>query len=257
MAEPPGPSSYRFEGAGPTTAGRENGLARIAPEGGSSGPLFVPVDAGIHCAENVRADESILRRASVGARVAVLDDAAVSVGVGVDPSSAFLARARAMGLPVVRRTSGGTGLLHAPGDLAWTVVLPRRDPRVGRSYVTGYSRLGAGAVRFLETVGIRARWVPSSGTSPDYCTLGRRGYVLVVGDRVLGGAAQHVTRSALLHHGILPRTLDRPLIERVFDLPAEGGVDRLTCLEELGDSEPAGRGAVRLARALAEQLESD
>jgi lipoate-protein ligase A len=217
----------------------------------------VPVDPGIHCAENVRKDEAILRRGAVGGRVAVLDDVSVSVGVGVDPSSEYLARARAAGLPVVRRTSGGTGLLHAPGDLAWTVVLPRRDPRVGRSYVTGYPRLGAGAVRFLDTAGIRARWVPSFGISSSYCTLGGRGHVLVVGDRILGGAAQHLSRNALLHHGILPRTLDRRLIGRVFELPAESGVDRLTCLEDLGYREPEERQAERLARALAEQLESD
>jgi lipoate-protein ligase A len=229
----------------------------MAPGADSAGAVSVPVDAGIHCAENVRADEAILRRGAVGARVAVLDDVTVSVGVGVTPSSPYLARARAAGLPVVRRTSGGTGLLHAPGDLAWTVVLPRRDPRVGGSYVTGYPRLGAGAVRFLGAAGIRARWVPSSGSSTSYCTLGGRGHVLVVGDRILGGAAQHLTGNALLHHGILPRTLDRPMIERLFDLPAAGAVDRLTCLEELGCSEPSERQAEQLARALAEQLATD
>lgn len=232
-------------------------MARAAAEEHSTAAVPVLVDVGIHCAENVRADASLLRRAVIGGRVGVLDEVAVSVGVGVDPSAPYLARARAAGLRVVRRSSGGTGLLHAPGDLAWTVVLPRRDPRVGRSYVNGYPRLGTGAVRFLETFGIRARWVPSAGTSPSYCTLGRRGFVLMVGDRVLGGAAQHLTRDALLHHGILPRTLDRPLIERVFDLPDRDGVDRLTCLEELGFSDTTAHAAERLARALAEQLGSE
>jgi lipoate-protein ligase A len=227
------------------------------PEPNSTRTVSVPVDAGIHCAENVRADEAILRRGAVDARVGILDDVAVSVGVGVAPTSAYLVRARAAGLPVVRRTSGGTGLLHAPGDLVWTVVLPRRDPRVGRSYVTDYPRLGAGVVRFLEAAGVPARWVPSSGSSTSYCTLGGRGHVLVVGDRILGGAAQHLTRSALLHHGILPRTLDRPMIEGLFDLPAEGAVDRLTCLEELGCSEPARRQAEQLATALSRQLAPD
>jgi lipoate-protein ligase A len=146
-------------------------------------------------------------------------------------------------------------VLHAPGDLSWTLVLPRRDPRVGRSYVTNYPRLGAGVVRFLRTAGIRARWVPSSGNSSSYCFLGPRGYVLTVGDRVLGGAAQHLTRSALLHHGIVPRTLDRALIERIFELPLTGGVDRLTCLEDLGFTEAAEQQAERLSHALAEQLE--
>jgi lipoate-protein ligase A len=147
-------------------------------------------------------------------------------------------------------------VLHAPGDLSWTVVLPRRDPRVGRSYVTAYARLGEGVVRFLEAAGVRARWDPSSGTSSSYCILGPRGYVLAVGHRILGGAAQHLTREALLHHGFVPRTLDRALVGRIFDLPAVGEVDRLTCLEELGLRDPAGQQAERLARAIAEQLET-
>jgi len=229
-------------------------LTRVAEEGVPSGAPAIPVDVGIRCVENVRADEAMLRRAVVGARVAVLGDIAVSVGVGVAPSAAFLDRARRAGCSVVRRTTGGSGLLHAPGDLTWTVVLPRRDPRVGRSYVTAYERLGTGVLRFLEASGVRAQWVPASGDSPSYCTLGPRGFVLTVGDRILGGAAQHLTQDALLHHGILPWTLDRPLLHRIFDLPATGGVGRLTCLGELGLPDPPERQAEGLARALAEQL---
>jgi lipoate-protein ligase A len=231
-------------------------MARIAGEGCPSESVSVPIDVGIRCAENVRADEELLRTAVVGARVAVLGDITVSVGVGVAPSEAYLGRARTAGCPVVRRTTGGSGLLHAPGDLAWTVVLPRQDPRVGPSYVNAYPRLGTGVMRFLETAGVHARWIPASGVSSSYCTLSPRGYVLTVGDHVLGGAAQHVTQNALLHHGILPRTLDRPLIGRIFDLPITGGVGRLTCLEDLGLRERAERQAEALARALAEQLEN-
>jgi lipoyl(octanoyl) transferase len=230
-------------------------VTRTARDERSSGKLRIPIDVGIRCAENVRADEELLRAAVVGGRVAVLGDATVSVGVGEVASATYLERARAAGIPVVRRTSGGSGVLHAPGDLAWTVVLPRRDPRVGPSYVTAYPRLGTGVVRFLEGAAVRAHWSPARGVSSSYCTLGPRGHVLTVGARILGGAAQHVTRTALLHHGIVPRTLDRPLIGRIFDLPRTGGVDRLTCLEELGLREPAEQQAEALARALAEQLE--
>jgi len=230
-------------------------MTHVAGEGRGWGPVPVPIDLGIGCAENVVADESLLRAALAGARVAVLGDVAVSVGVGVSPAEAYLSRARAAACPVVRRSTGGSGLLHAPGDLAWTVVLPRRDPRIGGSYLAAYPRLGSGVSQFLEAFGVDARWIPAPGLSANYCTLSARGHVLMVGDRVLGGAAQHLTQNALLHHGFLPRTLDRPLIGRIFDLPGTDGVDRLTCLEELGLSEPAERQAEELAHALAEQLE--
>ena len=235
----------------------ERDVKRAVGSGASSDIPPVPIDLGIRCSDNVRADEALLRRAVVGARVAVLGDIALSVGVGEALSAAYLGRARTAGCPVVRRTTGGSGLLHAPGDLTWTVVLPRRDPRVGRSFVNAYARLGTGVTRFLEAAGVRARWTPAPGVSSSYCTLSSRGLVLTVGDLVLGGAAQHLSREALLHHGTLPRTLNRPLIGRIFELPRTGGLDRLTCLEELGLRENAERQAEGLARALVEHLENE
>jgi len=208
------------------------------------------VDLGVSCAGNLRADEALLRAGSGAVRVAVLSDLALSVGVEVPTSVEYVARARELGLPVVRRSSGGTALLHAPGDLAWALVLPRSDPRVGRDFARGYGRLGIGAVRFLQERGVPSSWAPSPGLSSSYCLLGSRGSVLTVAGRILGGAAQHLTQEALLHHGIIPHTLDRRLLASVFHLSTGEGLGRLTCLEDLGLREsPAGL-ASRLAHAL-------
>src|SRR5208282_5648586 len=122
------------------------------------------------------------------------------VGVGVPPDAAYLQRAAGARIPAVRRTTGGSGLLHAPGDLAWSIVLPRADPRVGKDYVHAYPRLGAGVVDFLSERGVAAKWVDPPGTDPDYCLLSARGSVLALEGKVLGGAAQHLAGGALLHH---------------------------------------------------------
>jgi lipoate-protein ligase A len=212
------------------------------------------VDRALTCAEQIRTDEDLLRAGTPGVRVAVLTDRAVSVGVGLGRSSDAVLRARDRGLNVVRRGSGGTAVLHDVGDLAWTVILPRGDPIVGREYARQYDRLGAGAVRFLEAHDVAGAWVPPPGLSPDYCLLGSRGQVLASGDRILGGAAQHVTGSALLHHGILPRSLDRPVLSRAFDLTGANGLDRLTSLEELGLTDAPEVLAPELARALSDEL---
>jgi lipoate-protein ligase A len=186
--------------------------------------------------------------------VAVLADRGLSVGVGVPESAAYLARARSEGIAVVRRSSGGTGVLHGPGDLAWSVVLPRDHALVGRDFVHAYDRLGRGAVRFLRARGRTARWDPAPGWSEDCCLLGGRGRVLTVDGRVLGGAAQHASRSALLHHGILPFRLDRPAIARVFDLSSPGPVDHLTGLAEQGVDRPTEATARSLAEALVAEI---
>lgn len=204
--------------------------------------------------EEVRADEAILREGKPCGRVAVLSDRAVSVGVGVPESTPYLARAHALGWPVVRRETGGTGLLHAPGDLAWTLVLPRADPRVGRDYVRAYARLGRSVVRFLDSEGVPASWEPPPGLRDDYCLFGSRGSVLHAGNRILGGAAQHLTARALLHHGILPRSIDRVALSRIFGARPVDGWDQLSGLEDLGLIASPRVLARRLAGFLAEEI---
>jgi len=211
------------------------------------------VDVRVSCADDVRTDEAILRRAVPAVRVAVLVDRAVSSGVGVRADAPYLRNAVKAGLPTVRRTTGGSGLLHAPGDLAWSVVLPRSDPRVGSDYVRAYGRLGAGVVRFLAERKVPAAWVDPPGTDPGYCLLSARGSVLACGPKILGGAAQHLAGGALLHHGIVPLEVDRPLLRTLFGL-SENSVGRLTSLRELGIEGGSEQLAWKLAASLSDTL---
>ncbi len=213
----------------------------------------VPVEP-VTCAANARADLNLLRAGVSAARVGVLTNRAISIGVGVDRAAPFLRRAEGAGWPVVRRSSGGTAVLHRPGDLTWTLVLPRRDPRVGRDYARGYERLGRAASRFLGDLGFPTEWGPSPGLSDEYCLLGHRGSVLRVGGRVLGGAAQHLSAGALLHHGVLPATLDPRALESLFGLSPTTGRTLLTSLRDLGIAETPDRLAERLAEALHREL---
>ena len=237
----PGETPISAPGRGPRESSRGAGLTTW-------------VDVRVTCSDDVRTDEAILRRAVPAVRVAVLTDRAVSYGVGVHPETPFLARSAKEKLPTVRRTTGGTGLLHAPGDLAWSIVLPRADPRVGRDFVRAFPRLGEGVVRFLGERGIASKWTDPPGTDPEYCLLSARGSVLKHEDRILGGAAQHLTGRALLHHGILPlEPLDRPLLRRLFGLTA-GATGRLTSLRELGVQGAAEELAWKLAARLSDTL---
>lgn len=200
--------------------------------------------------ECLASQERSLRSGRAGVHVATLGETAVSYGVGVPETSPYLERARGDGVPVVRRPSGGTGLVHLRGDLVWAVILPRSDRRAGRDFVRAYGRLGRGLVSYLGARGHPSDWVAPPGRSEAYCPLGTRGQVLESGGRVLAAAAQHVTGSTLLHHGVLPRTLDRARIARWFDLPQPGPADSLTSLVELGvDDSPQ-----EVARALTDHL---
>lgn len=199
-----------------------------------SRPSVRPIVERATAVEYAAGDETLLTEDGTVVRVAVLAERFVSFGVGIPPTAPFLARARAERVPTVPRRTGGTGLLHDPGDLAWAVALPRRDPRVGTAYTRAYDRLGAGVVRWLATRGIESRWEPAPGLAEEYCTLGSRGWVLASAGSILGGAAQHVVHDRLLHHGTISTTVDRPAIDRIFGLPEGGPSRRLAGVADLG-----------------------
>lgn len=228
-----------------------------AISGSSAAPerAHLVVDGRVFLAHDTAADDTLLAVGAPAVHVAVLADRAVSVGVGVRGSAPYLDRARAEGYAVVRRSSGGTGVLHAPGDLAWSLVLPRNHPLVGRDYLRAYGRLGRGVVGFLADHGVSATWIPAPGLSEEFCLLGHRGQVLAARTGIVGGAAQHVTRTALLHHGTLTARIDRPAIARLFDLGRARAVDRLSSLAEAGLDHPLEELVPALADALARELE--
>jgi lipoate-protein ligase A len=208
-------------------------------------------------AANLEEDERRLRVGGPSTRAAALLDVSISYGVGVHGEPDYVARARAAALPVLRRSTGGTGVIHLPGDLTWSVVLPRTDPRVGRDYVQAYDRLGAGVVSFLAGHGVAAAWSPAPDLVADYCVLSGRGLVLAVGPRVLGGAAQHATANALLHQGMIARRVDDRVLDEIFGIREPSALDRLTGLEDLGISDPPEVLARQLGAALERELTAD
>lgn len=212
------------------------------------------VDEATPFSSVVQTQEELLRRGLPAVHLAVLAGTVLSVGVGVPWDAPFVRRANALGIPTARRSSGGTGILHREHDLVWAIVLPRSDPRVGREFVRGYARYGAGLVSVLAGHGASASWVPAPGLSEDYCPLSSRGYVLELGGVVVGAAAQHLTATALLHHGALSLSVDRDLVSRLFSFPDPSIVERLGGLDERGLRERPGRLADEVARALAAEL---
>jgi lipoate-protein ligase A len=184
-------------------------------------------------------DRQRLEQGEPSVHVSVVDAPAISAGISVDPQSPALRRARARGLPVTRRTTGGSIVLARPGDLLWSVVVPLPDPDSRSSFLHAYGKLGSGVVEWLRTLGVAALWSDPLAHSTEFCLLGPRGSVLTVEGRVLGGAAQHATSRALLHHGLLVRTVDRGELARLFRLTPELLLRTVTSLEEVGVARPS------------------
>lgn len=210
-------------------------------------------EQGASAAQILEDGEALLRAGELSVRVGVFSQAAVSVGVAQKEVGALEARASAQGLPFVRRSSGGSSLLHLPGDLYWTLVIPRAHPAARPGFVHRYAELGAGWVDFLSKRRTGFSWACPSGTFEPYCLLSSRGLVLARQGRAVGGASQHVTREALLHHGTVQSTLDPARLSELFGVPAPVASERLTSLEAEGLE--VGRSALPgLAEALAHAL---
>ncbi len=228
------------------------GAPSFLPDDGSAARASNARADRLTCAQNVAADDRAFASGSPVVRTATLTDSSLSIGVGIAEDAPVVRRARERGLPVVRRRSGGSAVVHGPGDLVWSVVLPRSDPRVGRSFVRAYGRLGAGVVAFLRDVAVSAEWTPAPDLSHDVCVLSGRGDVLAVGEAIVGGAAQRLNATRLLHHGMVSRTVDRSILGDLFPETAAGDLDRLSGLDVFGvRDDPAG-----LAAALAVALET-
>jgi lipoate-protein ligase A len=176
-----------------------------------------PLEGGAY----MERDEAALRAGAAIVRSAYFSSACLSIGIGERADGAVARAAGRAGLPLVHRRSGGSGLLHLPGDLVWSIVLPRSWALVGQDFVHGYERLGLGVTDWLRELGLDARWSPPFDRSERYCLLGPRGRVLTVGGRAIGGAAQHVSGTALLHHGVINRGLDPARLSELFGLTPE------------------------------------
>ena len=198
--------------------------------------------------ELLERDRTALDRGLPRIWVGVLRDRVITLGVGQRGGFAGAQEARRLGIPVLNRPSGGGSLLHLPGDLHFSVVVPREHPSFPRRFTRAYAVLGEGWVRWLAEEGREARWEAAPGSFPGYCLTGPLGEVLRTPGGILGGASQLVTSRGLLHHGVVSRTLDRSTLAAVFEMP--GPVrEGLTSLRELG-IDPTEERLRRLARAL-------
>ncbi|MCI4363823.1 MAG: hypothetical protein L3K13_05920 [Thermoplasmata archaeon] len=199
-------------------------------------------------------DEAALREGIPTIRIARVGTESLSLGVSQRVDAPSAERARGLGIPVLRRHSGGLGVYHAPGDLSWSVTLARTDPRLAKGFQCAYGPLGEGPAQMFADAGLNSKWVQAAGGDDELCLLGARGEVLEVEGRILGGAAQHLTATTLLHHGTLPYQVDAERLSQLFALPAEEVDARLVGYGELLPGAPPESVANSLATAFVAAL---
>ena len=177
------------------------------------------------------------------------------LGYGQAAASVDLAACARLRVAVVRRLSGGTGVLHR-GDLAASLALPAFHPWARR--IDGLYDHFVEAVRAaLAQLGVTAeRWKPAggvfSGRSP-ICFEDHRAESLLVHSKKVLGCAQARRQRAVLVHGTLLFHLDPRLQAEVYGVSETRIRDAMAPIPDQAGLSPVPFAAV-LARTMAAAL---
>ena len=165
------------------------------------------------------------------------------------------ARAERMGIDVVRRPTGGRGVLH-DAELTYAVVAPvAAAGRLRAAYAAVHAGLAAG----LRALGADARLAAGAAPGPPRagaCFDGTAGGEVVAGGRKLTGSAQARIGRALLQHGSVLIDGSQDLVGELCRRPAVAGAPpaSTTLREQLGRAPSWTEVATAVAEGLATEL---
>ncbi len=137
--------------------------------------------------------------------------ACLSLGQAQAIADVNLAACAALGVDVVRRSTGGRAILHTD-ELTYSLAAPENDLRVAGDIVTSYRKLSEGLVEGLRRLGIfsvqsephpQPENTSRSEISP-VCFQAPSHYEITVGGKKLVGSAQMRKGGVLLQHGAIP-----------------------------------------------------
>lgn len=150
----------------------------------------------------------------------------LSIGImqGVDDDVDIAALER-MGIPLVRRPTGGRAVLHE-FELTYSLVGRERDPLLSGTVVESYRKISGALVAALAHLGIAAELAPvgahrMANHKAAACFEQPADYEVSVGGRKVIGSAQARRRGAILQQGSILLGLDVDKLTRVLHFSDE------------------------------------
>ena len=180
-------------------------------------------------------DEALLERAEPVVRLYGWRPACVSLGRAQTEADVDGDLARAWGIDVVRRATGGGAILHNEEEVTYAVVLPLDHHGLPRDITASFATISAPIVEALRHLGLPAEIesVPDN-TRETLCYVRRQGTNVMVRGRKISGGAQRRSDRAVLQHGTVIVRRDEDRMARLFRTPREEIERRVTSLDVEG-----------------------
>src|SRR5574344_14283 len=173
--------------------------------------------------ENMQIDENLLNEAiKCGSnepifRLYAWKPACVSLGRNQKSDFLDIDFLNKNGIDVVRRLTGGRGLLHDK-ELTYSYITPISALNCGESVVNSYKEISQILIKALKTLGIELNFPENKkpNTKFAYCMLISTGADLCYKGKKLIGSAQFRKEGYILQHGSILLDYDAKLIEQIF-----------------------------------------
>jgi len=193
----------------------------------------------------------------------------LSLGLHQQADPELLERASSLGVPVVRRDTGGRAVFHAE-ELTYSLHLPGDHPlaaggilplyhEINSALLRGFEHLGIAGTQASEPVNLRQHY---RSPESDICFSTPVQSEIVFGGRKLVGSAQRRFQNCILQHGsILLGSAHERIVELLFppeDQPAALQVVQakaITLTEIAGTLPPLSDICDALTRGMSEQFE--
>ncbi|MEN1968513.1 biotin/lipoate A/B protein ligase family protein [Lentibacillus sp. N15] len=188
------------------------------------------LDTGVHdAATNMALDELLLTWHSEGKVPPVLrfyqwSKPSLSVGYFQDVNKTIdLSALDKYGVPIVRRLTGGSAVLH-DDELTYSIVIAEKKSFIPASITEAYYVLSKGIFDGYANLGITVDYAEkrdSNKSRSAVCFERPALYELMAGGKKISGNAQTRQKGVLLQHGSIPHSMNKTILFDLFRFPNE------------------------------------
>lgn len=136
------------------------------------------------------------------------------------------------GIDIVKRETGGRGLLH-DDEVTYSFVSPIEFLQSGESVIASYKEISSAIINGFKNIDIELELGGKKKieASHDYCMLLSTGADLSYNGTKLIGSAQYRKQGYLLQHGSVLFSYDQETIEKIFN--EKTPKNSITCIDEI------------------------